>query len=474
MIRRRRALASLLAAAAAGGCVYLNGLYNAERAYATAEEARFAGRDSAARAAYDEAAQKAQSSFLKDPDGAWSDQALYLLGRTRLRRGDWVGAREALEQVRDRARLPDLHAGATLYLGAVAVATGDQERATALLTEAIAALGQGRLRGEGHLWRGRLLLAMGFVSQGWWDLERAGLENHRFRVPAALDRMTYGVVQGDALLASEGADSLLLDGEGARRADTLIALVRAEEQLRGPGAAARLLARADRTVWSPVDRDEMVLLRAGLHVRAADTTAGVADATRVASAPGSRDGEVAARLFLARLVLARLDRVADVEEIRSLLLPVVEDAAVQRLLESAGQLALLAGRGRRSAPLGLFAAAEIARDALGAPALATALFVEYAETGPITLWRGKALLAAMGTASDAHARDQLRSRALTHATDPYVTVALGGGGDPEAFEALERELRDALGRMQAEVAVEVRLRDVLVRGPQDTLSGGLP
>jgi tetratricopeptide (TPR) repeat protein len=164
-----RLLASLPLVATAVGCVYLNTLYNAERAYAEAEDAHLAGRDSAARAGWAEAEQKAERSYQKEPEGPWAARSLYLLGRARVRRGDWAGARAALERVRASAADSSLHVGAALYLGAVAVATGDREQAMPLLTEALAADGPARLRGEGHLWRARLFLSMGLVDQGWCD-----------------------------------------------------------------------------------------------------------------------------------------------------------------------------------------------------------------------------------------------------------------------------------------------------------------
>jgi hypothetical protein len=466
-VRGLRALAVLPLAAATAGCVYLNTLYNAERAYADAEEAHLAGRDSAARAGWADAEAKAQRSWAKEPEGRWAMRSLYLLGRARVRRGDWAGARDALERVRAGASDGSLRAGATLYLGAVAAATGDQEQAIPLLNQALATVG-GRLRGEGHLWRARLFLSMGLVDQGWWDLERAGETDPGLRVPAALERLTWAVVHGDSRRAAEGARFLLLDPEGDERADTVVALVLAEETRVGAAGAAALVEDADRAAWSASARDRLLLARASLHARAADTARAVADATLVSEQPGSRAGAVEARLFLARLALARTDSVEIVDEVRALLSPAVGDARAQRLVEGAAQVALLAERGRQGEPLALFAAAEVARDDLAARALATALFLEYADAGPAPTWRGKSLLAALDAAPDDARREAIRRRASGLADDPYVSLALGGVGT-DAYERLERELREQLGRLLADVTAEVRTRDVLVRGAADTL-----
>jgi tetratricopeptide (TPR) repeat protein len=365
-----------------------------------------------------QAEQKAQRSYLKDPDGDWAARSLYLVGRARVRRGDWEGAREALEGVLRSAPEPSLVSGATLYLGAVAAATGDQEQAIPLLNQALATVGPGRLRAEGHLWRARLFLSMGLVDQGWWDLERAGEADPGLRVPAALERLTWAVVHGDSARAREGARALLLDGEGAGRADTLTALLRLEEARTGARGAALLLESAEQTAWGAVQRDRALLARATLYVRAGDTARALADATEIAEQPGSRGGAVDARLFLARLALGAADSVEVVDDARTLLFPVVGDPAVQRLFEATGQFVLLSERGRQGQPLAVFAAAEIARDALAAPRLASALFLAYADATPAPPWRGKALLAALDAAPDEALREDIRRRASALAEDP--------------------------------------------------------
>jgi hypothetical protein len=248
-------------------------------------------------------------------------------------------------------------------------------------------------------------------------------------------------------------------------------MLRVEEGLRGSAAAAGLLRDVEESAWSPVERDAALMVRARLHLRAADTSAAVADAGAVAARPGSHADEVSSRLFLARLALARTDRVAGLDDVRAVLLPVGSDTAVQRLLDGIVQVDLLAERAQDGDPLGWFAAGEVARDVLAAPSLATTLFVGYASVTPAPLWRGKALLAALDVCPDPRQRDELRRRAAALAGDPYVTVALGGVGDPAEFEQMERELRQQLGGLVAQITAEVHTRDPLVRRTGDTVAG---
>ena len=451
----------------ASGCIYLNGLYNAERAYADAERARLDGQDSLARAGYEQAAAGAERSYRRDPKGKWSDDALFLLGRARLRGGDWSGARSALEQARDQASDPDVRLGAILYLGATRVATGDGTEGVMLLDQALDGLGPGRMRGEGHLWRARHLLAQGLVDFGWADLERARLEDPSLRTSAALEWLTSGVLDGDALRAREGVDALLVDQKSAVRVDTVAALAAVESERWGARAGARLLGGADSAAWIGSARDRLILARAQLFLRAGDSAAARADGTRVVVSGGQR--AIEGRLFLARLALGRLNRVEDLDQVRPLLVPAVEDPAVRALLEGTRQLELLAERGRQASPLGLFAAAEVARDVLDARRLAEALFLEYATLTPSQAWRGKALLAAAAVATDsAQAAFLLREAATLH-EDPYVAVAFARPGDSERYETLERGLRDALASLLSDVTAAVRVRDMLVRPAADSV-----
>jgi len=57
----------------------------------------------------------------------------------------------------------------------------------------------------------------------------------------------------------------------------------------------------------------------------------------------------------------------------------------------------------------------------------------------------------------------LRRAATSLPGDPYVAVAMGIPGDPRGYEILERELRDELRTLLADVTAAVRERDMLVR-----------
>jgi len=94
-VRSRGALAGA-ALLLLGGCVYYNAIYNAERAFRRAEALGAVGRDSAAALHYQDVVRKAAAGFREEPRGRWADEALYLLGRARLRRGELTAAESGL------------------------------------------------------------------------------------------------------------------------------------------------------------------------------------------------------------------------------------------------------------------------------------------------------------------------------------------------------------------------------------------
>lgn len=163
--RRRRVRRALALAAFAAlplpACVYFNTLYNAERLFEEAERARARGELDAADLAYREAAQKAAKGLHSDPDGAWADDALYLLARARFGRGNEQAARAALEQLLLTTDDDGLETGAHAYLGAIRVGSGHE---AAALAELDAVLRQARVEPElaafARVWRARARFAL--------------------------------------------------------------------------------------------------------------------------------------------------------------------------------------------------------------------------------------------------------------------------------------------------------------------------
>jgi len=149
-------------------------------------------------------------------------------------------------------------------------------------------------------------------------------------------------------------------------------------------------------------------------------------------------------MTLARWRLERTRDLGEAQSVLAILLPAGDDPEVAAMVDAVEELEEYSGRGLEQ-PLGLFAAAEVARDLLDAPVLARGLFLAYADSDPSDPWVPKALLAALEVARDQEDRSWLRGRLEAHGDSPYVQAARGG---PAAgFEALEEELRERLSEI---------------------------
>lgn len=425
------------------GCVYYNAIYNAEQLWLEAERHRVEGRDTLARATYDDVVRTAARGFRAEPEGPWADDALFLLGRARFRLGELRAAATALDDARERADSDEIRLGAGAFLGAVRVAAGDGPGGRRLLDAALADLPPGPSAAEAHYWRARVLLAEGSDDAGWTDLDLAARADGRLAVPAALERVAAAVRLDDEGRAVEGVSRVLAEPRAGARLDTLRVLLMGAGERWGWPRAVALLGRVEDAAWGRVERGRARLVRAEIRELAGDTAGARADADAVARGIGAAAAE--ARLLLARWRLADARDLRDAQAAVPILLPSGDDPEVAELLADLGVLADLAELGLDE-PLGWFGAAEVARDRLRAPRLARGLFLAYADAAPGEPWSAKALLAALDVSAEEGDRAWLRGRLEGRADSPYVLAARGASAP--GFEALEEELARRLQEMR--------------------------
>lgn len=451
--------AVLAASVLLGGCVYLNTLYNARTYYREAERARLGGETETAAELYRTALEKARASFVRDSLGGWADPALLVLGQASFRLGMLPEARLALERAYSNSRDPDVRSEAGVYLGAVLAASGDHRGALGFLNEALRETRREDLRGEGHMWRARILLARGEVDQGWWDLERAVEEDPRLDIPASLERLVWALASGDRRRAAQGALGLLQDPRGGLWVDSLSALAAVTARAWSPGDAAELLAPVRGAPWAPAPREQLLLQRIDLLMEAGDTLAAETELGWVGQ--GAGPGAARARMAIAGIRLRQVDDPAGLESVRRVLLPAATDSAVFAELEALRVMELLADPEVRSFPT-LFAAGELARDRLGAPSLARGFFLAAARDSAAGPWRGKAALAALTLGPDDDEAAALRL-ALLRQQDPYLARARNRYLPSDTLAALDGALQTRLDSVRVWALAEARRRDVLVR-----------
>lgn len=430
-----RRVALLGVAGLLSGCVYYNALYNAQRLLNEGEHARRAGQDSVADARYRDVVRKAAEGYRDQPTGPWAADALLLLGRARLRLGNLAAAEAALARSEELASTPEMEMEARLYRGVALLTGGEVAEGTSLVSEALARLRSGPVAAEGHLWRGDVLLAAGTMDMGWWDLEQAAYMDRDLRTPATLARARWAVHYDDTLRAHSSFDQLLSYREAGAREDTVAALAGAAAARWGPGVAARFLAAIDTTTWASTPRGRIRVERARLLRANGDTTAAESITRHVATGVGP--AAIEARLTLAHWRLAAARDANAVHEVARLLVGAGQDSSVVALLGAVRRFDALVGAAPRE-PLAWFAAAETARNRLGAEVVARDLYLQYADSAPGEPWVPKALLAALSLTRDEGDRAWLRGRLERHATSPYVLAARGEPAP--GIEDLEAEL----------------------------------
>lgn len=427
------------------GCIYYNAIYNAERLLDEGEALRRAGRDSLATDRYLEVIRKASGGFREDPDGEWAGPALLLIGRAHLGLGDLRAARVALERADQVGRDEQVRLAARLYLGATVLDGGDADGAIRLLDEAVAGLAPGRLLAEAHLWRGRARLAAGDAGGGAQDLAAAATMDPGLGLAVELETVRFGLEHDDRARVRAAMSRLLALPEGGELVDSVAWLTRRAEDAWGAADAVDLLAALDGSRWPPAPRSRLRLVRAELLDRAGDTARARAELERVAAGRGP--AAVTARVRMARARLADAKDLVEARAALPVLLPAAESAEAAELIGDLQEMQRLAELGLTE-PLGWFAAAETARDRLGAGALARGLFLAYADGSPTEPWMPKALLAALDMTPDEGGRAWLRGRLEGRAESPYVLAARGqpAPGLEELEEELARRLQEIRSR----------------------------
>ena len=424
------------------GCVYYNAIYNAESAFRAGESAWSLGQDSTATLRYDEVVRRAGAGYRSDPDGEWADEALYLMGRAHLRQGNLTAAEAALGQARSAATTLEVRQGAGVYLAEIHRLRGDRIGAFRLLNEAMAALPPGPELGQGHWVRAHLLLdgPEQLLGTAWWDLDRAAELGPTLRVPAALTRVRGGLRHREPARAGEGVRRLLAHQDGGARRDTLEVLLGQAAELWGVETTVGFLAGLPRSPWSGDDRARLRLGLAGVLRAQGQRAAAAAAVDGVAEGAGEVAAE--ARILRARWLLADAADPGVAQSVDALLLPVEEVPEAAALLASTTRFMDLLDRGTTD-PLGLFAAAEHARDVLDSPELARGLFLAYANGVHGQPWVPKALMAALELSPDAAERAWIRDRLERRRLEggrgsPYVLAARGRPAP--GLDALEAEL----------------------------------
>lgn len=371
------------------GCVYYNGIYNAQTEARLADARLRRNDDAEATTRFQRSAAIAETVLVRHPGSKWRNRALYIAARSGAMAAQCERAMPRLQQVMAGTTLnADERDRSRLALASCEVRTGLSGDARPRLDSMFRSADREIAR-QSRIWAARAALSMG----------------DRDAVPAYLGDLDAGVLQWELISASMSAreytrvESLLV--QRARLGDYREDVTRALRELITDGrndAAERIVAQYDAARVRDDSRARMHYMLGDMHARTGLDS--IARRHLYAARTLSQRDTVTAHEANARLALLDLKRVTTVRELDTLVAR--QDSVVWRtryareVADRVLLFRLLAGRGDPESA-SLYLAAEIARDSLRAPRLARTLFLRIARESPLSplvpnAWYAAALL----------------------------------------------------------------------------------
>jgi len=392
----RRAIALWSVMLVASGCVYFNGVYNANEAARRGDARLRRGAETDASTFFQTSAEKAETVLVRHPTSSWRPRALYLAGR-----GAALGGRceQAVPRLREYLALSSNDAADAARAG-IALASCDmrearlreaRSRLDSVLATSVAER-DAEIARQARLWAARAALASG----------------DRDAVAQYLGSSDDGALPWELVLASLNAreytrvESLLV--QRAARTDYRDDVQRAVRELWSAGhwdAVEHIVRSYDEARIRDASRASMHFAVGDLNMRSGRDSAARQHLFAARTLAG-RD-TVLERESAARLAYLTMTRVASMREVDTILAR--QDSALRRTpfarrLDE--QLLLVRLLSEQNEPTGaaVYLAAEVARDSLRVPALARTLFLRVARDIPGTPLAPQALYAAALLAPD--------------------------------------------------------------------------
>jgi hypothetical protein len=430
-VRRLLGLAAVWALGS--GCVYYNGVYNAQRAAKLADARLARDEDDDAKQKFRESAQHAETVLVRHPTSRWVSEVLYLSGRGLARAGE---CEAGLARLSAFLATPGVRAAqrneARLALAVCDVQAARYADAEARL-DSLAPEVRGETARQVRLLKGRVALARGDLDAATAAL--SGLNSDLLPwelITRALETRDY--VRAESLLQVR-----------ATRGDYRRDVVRIIREL----SAAGEIERADRTGRQFITSRMRDADRAQLWFTLGDQMLGAGrdsiarEYLRSARGLTGRDSALA-RDVMARALVLDVRRVNGVRSLDSLLSasdPGTWNALYsRRLRENVLLFRMLLGK-QDVTGAARYLAAEVARDSLRAAELAASLFVEVARATPPSPLAPLGWYAAAQLQADS--AEYWRQRIVTQHAGSAVAVQLRGEDPSEhpEFFALPELLR---------------------------------
>jgi tetratricopeptide (TPR) repeat protein len=433
--------AAVIAAGCAGsmaGCVYYNGMYNANRLASSARKAERDGRTFEANNLWGQVATKAESVLVRHPRSKYAEEASILRGLALAKMGQCEQALGPLSRVTVANLKAELREDTWLATGRCQVTLGNIAAADAAFAQVVQSKSPGRKR-EARFQRARTLRSLARYEEAVALLEGS-------RESRALPELVLSLAGAGRLPESMAlADSLIARGDTTSPWDTLVVTLGRQN----PSTASTLVDRL-RRLERTGEKQARWLLEDGLRLSSTDTARALMRFREAVKVGGAGDAAGRASLQLARLDLHRVSRPQELAPVA-----VALGTAAKRhraIAQEAGQLQATAMQvitsydsvpaGSPRGDLRLFLLAEAVRDSLEAPRLAHGIFLRILNEWPDSPYAPKAVLAAQQL--DPQWGDSARVLLETRYPDsPYLAMIRGEEGP--AYRSLE----DSLGAFAA-------------------------
>lgn len=403
------------------GCVYYNGMYNANRLANKAEKAERDGRRFDAQSYWAQAEVKADSVISRHPTSGWVDDALLIKSKALIIRGSCAEAIPHLERILFSSTDPDLVDQANLLLGGCYAELG-QPGAVIRYLEAVSADTDPDRRVAARTLYGTALNRLERYQEALEVLYQ--LDDRQLDGERAIALAGSGRVEA----AADLADSLIARRDTFVVWDSVLAAVGRHDLSAASDLTDRLAAQDS---ILPETRANYYL-NDGRRWVAVDSARAIERFKLAAQDAAARRNGGAARIDWARIELSWVKTTGELAPVVPVLEPATGSGGIdalraRRLLETIQRVRSTADTLTQESPNGdieQFLLAETARDSLGAPQLAQALFRRLSEDWPQSPYAPKALL-AMATLDAENAIVYRQYLLYAYPDSPYLSYLAG-------------------------------------------------
>lgn len=403
------------------GCVYYNGMYNANRLAKRAQKAQAQGRTFEAQGFWAQAEVRADTVIARHPQSNWVDDAQLIRGEAMVARKDCSGAVPALDAASLSRDSPKVAERARVLLSRCLLEQGDYLAADRVLVELMASPDTTVSR-PAQLDHARLLRLDGRYQEALTTL--AGMEGPAVDAERAADYANLGDLAAAEPLIRQALDQ----GDLSLPWASVIAGVGRVDR----GLASQYTTAAIAMPGLPSETRDQLLLADGMRLLSGHADSGLARLREAGGATPVTFASLTAQLRIAEYTLGKADTLSQIEEARPQLVELseiggpssIKAMSYLRVLDRVQMYSDSITPEREQGDLATFVIAELVRDSLPAPHLAVELFSTIPTWWPTSPYAPKALL-ALAALEPAEAASIFQTLESQYPESPYLLLVQG-------------------------------------------------